>query len=113
MLRPTDKERIAELERRIARLDERLADLEGPNWVKTGEASKKLYLSQQTIDYRLRKFPEIYKEGVVWRWNPNGEHRLINLREWRKVDPRFAQARYKHLPKSKIMKREHSRRKKA
>lgn len=113
MIRPTLEERITELERLNQRLEERIADLEGKTWVQTGTAADMLYISQNGLNYRINKFPHIYPEGKVWRWSQTGDRRLINVKAWKQADSDWAQARYQRMDKSKILKRDHSRRKKA
>lgn len=86
MLYPTDQDRIRELERQVAALGDRLADLEGNKWQRLEVAAGILHCHRNTLHYRLNNYPELYPEGIVWRWNPPKTYRLVNIREWRKAD---------------------------
>jgi hypothetical protein len=90
----TTSSRLDQLEKLVAHLHQRIADLEGDHWVTTGIARKALFISRATIIYRITNHPDVYPEGIVWRWNGTGKSRLINLPEWRRAQGTWNEIRY-------------------
>lgn len=78
--------RAKTLEQRIEALEQEIAELKGENWCKTGHAAKLMHISVQSIHWRIRTKPHIYRENRCWKWNASKTQLLINVPNWRKAD---------------------------
>lgn len=89
MRHQVETDRLTQLEKLVADLGDRLSDLEGSKWQRVTIAAGILSTNPRTMVYRLTNYPELYPEGIAWRWNPTQSLRLINISEWRKAEESY------------------------
>ncbi|MBD2653123.1 hypothetical protein H6G45_06400 [Synechocystis sp. FACHB-383] len=69
-------------------------------WVKMSAAAKILYTTPQSMSYRIRQYPQIYKFGTVWAWHPSMRLRFVNLKAWEEAEDEFQRASHDRASKN-------------
>jgi hypothetical protein len=70
-------------------LGDRLAQLEGSKWQRIAVAAKTLSANPRGLIYKLTNYPELYPEGLAWKWNSTHSIRFINVEQWRKAEESY------------------------
>lgn len=69
-------------------------------WVKLSAAARIFYTTPQSMAYRIKHYPQIYKLGRVWDWHPSLRLRLVNLKAWQEVEEEFLRASFERASKN-------------